>query len=166
MSGGKFDGLLMGMAQECGAGGVPEMLDHLFGFLARKTDFYTGGEDPEAAFDTIKDKFGKHKEAAVKAHAEKKARMEEMERKAEERGEKGRKKMEEPGVTPAKEEGESKIIEVTDEEAKEFMNKKEEEKNFRLHTCLLYVQYCAVIDRFTLTLLVSVSIYRNFCVVL
>ena len=43
----RLDGVLMGMAQQC-EGGVPEMLDLIFGFLARKTDFYTGGKDGEA----------------------------------------------------------------------------------------------------------------------
>ena len=43
----RLDGVLMGIAEQT-EGGVPEMLDVIFGFLARKTDFYTGGEEGEA----------------------------------------------------------------------------------------------------------------------
>ncbi len=43
----RLDGVLMGIAEQT-EGGVPEMLDVIFGFLARKTDFSTGGEEGEA----------------------------------------------------------------------------------------------------------------------
>ena len=38
----QFDGILLSIAQQC-EGGVQEMLDIIFGFLARKTDFYASG---------------------------------------------------------------------------------------------------------------------------
>jgi hypothetical protein len=40
----QFDGILLSIAQQC-EGGVQEMLDIIFGFLARKTDFYASGID-------------------------------------------------------------------------------------------------------------------------
>ena len=126
MSTEKFDGILMGIAQEC-PGGVPELLDVIFGFLARKTDFYTGA-DEEVARNMIKDKFEKHGEAALKAKKEKERRYEEMNRKQKERREKEKLKDEEE--RRMKEQPESKIMEVTDEQAEKFMaeDKNEDEK--------------------------------------
>ncbi len=107
----QYDGVLMGLAQQC-TGGVPEMLDVVFGFLARKTDFYTGGGEGQAKTMVLK-AFAKHEDAAVKAAKEKKDRMEEMERKSRERKEKEKEK---------EKANEPKIFEVTDEEAEKFMN--------------------------------------------
>ena len=39
-----YDAVLMSIAQGC-QGGVPEFFDKIFGFLARKTDFYTEDQD-------------------------------------------------------------------------------------------------------------------------
>ena len=38
----RFDSVLLSLAQQC-EGGVPELLDIVFGFMNRKTDFYSGG---------------------------------------------------------------------------------------------------------------------------
>ena len=69
------------------------MLDVIFSFLARKTDFYTGGGE-DAARQLVLDKFIKHGESARAEAAKKKARNEEIDRKMRERREKEEKKME------------------------------------------------------------------------
>ena len=49
------------------------MLDVIFSFLARKTDFYTGGGE-EAAQKLVLEKYMKHGESARAEAAKKKAR--------------------------------------------------------------------------------------------
>ena len=61
---------ISGVAQEC-EGGVQEMLDVIFGFLARKTDFYTSGLEDGKAEKLLQDAYKKHSAAAA-AEAEKK----------------------------------------------------------------------------------------------
>jgi len=101
----KFDGVLLSIAQEC-EGGVQEMLDVIFSFLARKTDFYTGG-DEGAAEKLVLEKYRKHGKAALEEKKKKKMRHEEADKKMKERREKEERELTE----------QPKIQEVTEEEA-------------------------------------------------
>jgi len=101
----KFDGVLLSIAQEC-EGGVQEMLDVIFSFLARKTDFYTGGDDG-AAEKLVLEKYRKHGKAALEEKKKKKMRHEEADKKMKERREKEERELSE----------QPKIQEVTEEEA-------------------------------------------------
>ena len=62
---------LLGVAQDC-EGGVQEMLDVIFGFLARKTDFYTSGLEDGKAEQLINAAFKKHSASAEEEAAKKK----------------------------------------------------------------------------------------------
>ena len=101
----KFDGVLLSIAQEC-EGGVQEMLDVIFSFLARKTDFYTGGGEG-AAEKLVLDKYRKHGKAAWEEQKRKKQRHEEADRKMKERREKEERELA----------SQPQIQEVTEEEA-------------------------------------------------
>jgi hypothetical protein len=89
-------------------------LDSLFSFLARKTDFYTGGSKGQA-LNMVMEKFKKHESVALERYEKESAEREEADRI---RKEKLRKKREE------EEKASSKIVEVNDEEAEKI--KKEE----------------------------------------
>jgi len=120
----RFDGILLSIAQEC-EGGVQEMMDIVFSFLARKTDFYTGGSH-DAAEKLVMEKFRKHGESARKELAKKKAENEEIDRKRKERREKEEREAaaEKKESSAAAGGDDSRFCEVTDEEA----NKIEEEE--------------------------------------
>jgi len=101
----KYDGLLMTMAQQC-EGGIQEMLDYIFSFLARKTDFYVGVAKGTAE-KVVMEKFREHQKAALKKVEQDRKEREEEEKRRQERL--AKKKQEEAG--------EPKIREITDEEA-------------------------------------------------
>ncbi|CAD5122571.1 DgyrCDS10985 [Dimorphilus gyrociliatus] len=113
----KFDGMLLTMAQQCD-GGIHEVFDYIFSFLARKTDYYTGGKEGEAQ-RILLEKFKKHQKGALQRVAQEKEEREEQERRRKERL---RKKQEE------EQRKEAQIQEVTDEEAAKIQQEIEEKK--------------------------------------
>lgn len=114
---GKFDGMLFNMAGQH-PGGIFEVLDTMFSFLARKTDFYTGGGKGKAE-TTLLEKFKKYEKLALDKHNKEVAEREEQDRI---RKEKLRKKREE------EEKESAKIVEVNDEEANRIMSENELKK--------------------------------------
>jgi len=118
----KYDGLLLGMAQQH-EGGVQELLDTFFSFLARKTDFYTGVA-PGYAKKLLLEKFGKYEAQATASVDKKKKANEDADQKRRARLEKERLEDEKR----AKQELEaSSVTELTDEEALQL--EKELERN-------------------------------------
>jgi len=126
----RFDGILLGIAQQC-EGGVPELMDIMFGFLNRKTDFYSGGLEGGKAEKMAMDAFKKHSKSAEAELAKKKARLAEMERKAKERKEKEKEKERqelEKQNGNKNNDDDDRIVEVTDEQAEEFIMKADTKK--------------------------------------
>lgn len=126
----RFDGLLLNMAQQ--AGSIDNIFDSFFGFLLRKTDFFTGVTDQKAVEEKVTKYFKKYwkqgekkrKEQAERnaaADEERKKKAEEQKRKDEEeytrRQEEAKKRKEEP-----------KIEEVTEEEADKIKAEKAAKK--------------------------------------
>jgi len=75
---GRFDGLFLNVAQQ--SQGIEPLLDNLFGFLRRKTDFFSGAsaeQIEELVLKTIR----KHGETAAREKAEKRAAAEKEEKK-------------------------------------------------------------------------------------
>lgn len=117
----RFDGILLSIASQC-EGGVPELMDVMFGFLNRKTDFYSGGIEGGKAEKMVMEAFKKHAKSAEAELAKKKARMAEAERKAKERREKEKEKEKELEKKQQQNgNDDDRIVEVTDEQAEEFM---------------------------------------------
>merc|ERR1711950_48876 len=80
----RFDGMLLAMAQQC-EGGVHEMMDIIFSFLARKTDFYTGSGTKGQAEQVILKSFRKHEKSALGRQAKEKADRDEADKRRKER---------------------------------------------------------------------------------
>lgn len=74
----RFDGLFMNVAQN--AHGIEPLLDHLFGFLRRKTDFFTGASE-EQIEELVLTVIRKHGAIKTREAAEKKAQAEKDEKK-------------------------------------------------------------------------------------
>jgi len=83
----RFDGLLLSFAQQCQ--GIDGLLDNVFSFLRRKTDFYDVGDK---ARDKVVRMFEKHEALAERTGSEKKKRRAEEEQRAAARREAARKK--------------------------------------------------------------------------
>mmetsp|Transcript_63273 Transcript_63273/g.117719 ORF Transcript_63273/g.117719 Transcript_63273/m.117719 type:complete len:340 (-) Transcript_63273:94-1113(-) len=117
----RFDGVLLNIAQQ--AGSIDNILDSFFGFLQRKTDFFTGAQDEQAAEALIMKYYKKHWKVGQKRRQEQQEKNrvadEERKRRAEEKRlkdeEEYRKLQEEKRAK-----GDDKIQEVTDEEAEKI----------------------------------------------
>lgn len=107
----KFDGMLFTLAGQH-PGGIMDVLDTLFSFLARKTDFYVGGPKGQAE-KMLLEKFKKHEKVAIERNKKETSEREEADRI---RKEKLKKKKEEE-----ERDASSKIVEVDDEEASKIL---------------------------------------------
>jgi len=116
----RFDGVLLSVAQQ--VGDIEKILDLFFGFLNRKTDFFTGAQDEEAAEKLVLKYCKKHWKAGLKKRNEQQEKNkiadEERKKRADEKKKKdeadyARRQEEKKKV----EEEEPKIEEITEEEA-------------------------------------------------
>ncbi|XP_056015634.1 nuclear migration protein nudC-like isoform X2 [Ostrea edulis] len=119
----KFDGMFLAMCQRSEKG-IDELLDCLFSFLVRKTDYYTGGS-PGQAERMLMEHFKKYEKIAVKQKEEAKKEREEQERKRQEKIAKRKAEEEAEMERLRKEEEEPKIKEITDEEAEKIQKELE-----------------------------------------
>mmetsp|Transcript_155576 Transcript_155576/g.270689 ORF Transcript_155576/g.270689 Transcript_155576/m.270689 type:complete len:338 (-) Transcript_155576:128-1141(-) len=127
----KFDGILLNIAQQSGS--IESILDTFFGFLQRKTDFFTGAQDENAAEQLVLKYYKKHWKAGRKRREEQQEKNrladEERKKRAEAKKQKDeeeyRRKMEEK---KKQEEEQPKIEEITEEEAAEIKESKKEKK--------------------------------------
>merc|ERR1712146_828178 len=107
----EFDGLLMNIAER--RRGIDPMLDSVFGFLRRRTDFFKGVETKGRAEEAVMNAFRKHQELAEREEAKKK-----KEQKKKEKEKKKAPKMEElwPNKVIADPNKDGMIIEEVDED--------------------------------------------------
>lgn len=120
----RFDNMLFTLAEQH-RGGMLEVLDTFFSFLARKTDFYYGSGTKGEAQKILLDKFKKYERVALDKYEREKAARDEEDRIRKERL---RKKREEEEAAAAAAANGNKIVEVSDEEASKIIaeqNKKQ-----------------------------------------
>jgi hypothetical protein len=99
----RFDGMLLQFAQQCQ--GIDPLLDTVFSFLRRKTDFFTGATDDKAK-QTVLKMLEKHQLLADKTNVEKRKRRDAeeaaaAERKAAAKAKRDAKKAAEASAAPA-----------------------------------------------------------------
>eukprot|EP00933_Yihiella_yeosuensis_P053692 TRINITY_DN51967_c0_g1_i1.p1 TRINITY_DN51967_c0_g1~~TRINITY_DN51967_c0_g1_i1.p1 ORF type:complete len:334 (+),score=131.74 TRINITY_DN51967_c0_g1_i1:57-1058(+) len=130
----RFDGVLLNIAQQ--AGSIDSILDTFFGFLQRKTDFFTGCQDEKAAEEKVLTYYKKHWKAGQKRRQEQleKNRIADEERKkrADEQKKKDEEEYRQQQEEAKKRQAEQpKIEEITEEEAEEIKagKKKAEDKD-------------------------------------
>ncbi|XP_073839515.1 nuclear distribution C, dynein complex regulator [Musca autumnalis] len=114
-----YDNILLAMAQKH-TGGMPDFLRTFAGFLRRRSDFYTGDWEK-----LIMDILRKEADIAMAEHKEKLRKQEAEKRQKEE---KQRKELE----ARQKEMSESKICDITDEEAAQIIKEEEDKKRQKL----------------------------------
>ncbi|XP_065057058.1 nuclear migration protein nudC-like [Rhopilema esculentum] len=110
-----FDGMLLAMAQQH-EGGIQQLLHTFFGFLARKTDFYTGAEKGSAE-KLVVNVFKEYEKKALKKKEENEREKQEMRKREELR----RQEKERKDAGP-------KIEEITDDEAKKIQTEIDKKK--------------------------------------
>lgn len=118
----RFDSILLALAEQH-KGGVPELLQTLAGFLARKTDFFVGAKSGEWE-KMLLAAFRKEGDKALELHKQKQKEREDAEKR---RQESIKKKQEEQAKA-----NESSISEVTDEEAERIQREIDEAKNKKI----------------------------------
>jgi len=122
----RFDGMLMAMAQQCAEGGIKELLDNFFGFLARKTDFYAGtGSDQGKKM--ILEKFEQYEKIVKQKEAKEKAEKVAEEKRRQER--QAKKKAEEEKERQKAAGDDDKIKELTEEEAEQLEKELKKQQN-------------------------------------
>lgn len=129
----RFDGVLLNIAQQSGS--IDAILDTFFGFLQRKTDFFTGGQDEQAAEQLVLKYYKKHWKVGQKRRQEQqeKNRVADEERKQRQEEQRKRdedeyRRQQEEIAKKRKADAETKVQEVTEEEAAKIKAEKESKK--------------------------------------
>ncbi|XP_023302234.2 nuclear migration protein nudC [Lucilia cuprina] len=115
----QYDNILLAMAQKH-PGGMPDFLKTFAGFLRRRSDFYVGDWEK-----LIMDILRKEAEVAMGEHKEKMKKQEEAQKLKEEKERQQR-------AAREKEMSESKICDITDEEAAQIIKEEENKKRQKL----------------------------------